>query len=220
MLTFVSSALRASLHRPKRMLQSKVHLTREPLEGRRKDPAHGGYAAIAGFHPLLGNAGRVGGRINRRGPRARHRRHRCEAARQPLRAGLALGRVAKDARAIASQVHDRWVQSGRPDLRRDLDWRLPRPRASVCREGARRFHAGAAVCPRQAIPWARNRSMPVQELGRGAARSVGRRTDGHGDGEMPLAETTAGSDDRLPGADGRESPAPRDVRGSNRKLSV
>jgi bifunctional non-homologous end joining protein LigD len=36
MLTFVSSALRASLHRPKRMLQSKVHLTREPLEGRRK----------------------------------------------------------------------------------------------------------------------------------------------------------------------------------------
>ena len=40
------------------------------------------------------------------------------------------------------------------------------------------------------------------------------------DGEVPLAETTAGSNDRLSGADGRESLATPDVRGSSRKLGV
>jgi hypothetical protein len=38
-------------------------------------------------------------------------------------------------------------------------------------------------------------SMPVQESARCAPRSVGRRTDGRGDGEMPLAQTTADRDD-------------------------
>ena len=47
----------------------------------------------------------------------------------------------------------------------------------------------------QAIPWARNENVPVQELARGASRSVGRRTNGRGDGKMPLAETTVDCDD-------------------------
>ena len=63
----------------------------------------------------------------------------------------------------------------------------------------------------QTLPGTRNEDLPVQEPARGASRSVGRRTDGRGDGEMPLAETATGRDDRLSGTNGRESPATRDV---------
>jgi hypothetical protein len=93
-------------------------------------------------------------------------------------------------------------------------------RAPVCRQGARRFHAGGAGGGFQAVSGARNEHVPVQEPARGASRSVGRRTDGRGDGEMPLAETAAGSDDRLSVTNGRESPAPPDVHRAKQEFGV
>jgi hypothetical protein len=63
---------------------------------------------------------------------------------------------------------------------------------------------------------ARYENLPVQESARGASRSLGRGTDRRGDGKMSLAETTAGRDDRLPGANGRESPAAPHVSGTER----
>jgi hypothetical protein len=55
-----------------------------------------------------------------------------------------------------------------------------------------KFHTTGTRGRVQAVPRARNENVSVQEFARGASWSVGRRTDGRGDGKMSLAETTAG----------------------------
>jgi hypothetical protein len=82
------------------------------------------------------------------------------------------------------------------------------------------FNPGDAGGCVQALRWARDKNVPLQEPTRGASRSVGRRADGRGDAEVPLVETAAGRNDRIPGADRRESPEAPGVRGANRKFGT
>ena len=84
---------------------------------------------------------------------------------------------------------------------------------------SKRIHADRAGATVQEIPRAGNQGLPVRESAGSEERPMGRGSDGSEDEGLPLAQAGAGRSNRVPGVDGRKSPAPHQVHCAARRQS-
>ena len=157
------------------MVLAGQDVMREPLEKRRKlleqkvlpklrEPVRYTGALDASLSDLIASV-----------KSARTRGPGREAARQPVRARPAVGRVDEDARQPGTGVRDRRLHAGDQDLRCAHLRLLRGQEADLRRAHTQRFHAGESRAAVQEVPWAGDQGMPVREPAGGRRAGAGGR---------------------------------------------